>query len=181
MKNKIKEDKSWLEKMPWLSLCILFLTYMLFGWSITEQALSWTELLLETGENINLLIEEDTILVSIHLIALATIIIITFFLTTPIALITFVYKESVGSDVKAFISVFVWSLFLVIIVCYFSFFADFFVMISAAILARFDLQKLGCKNWQTFIIILFLAISAFSVGVVSFQIKNSLIINNIIV
>jgi hypothetical protein len=181
MANKIKEGKSWLEKMPWLSLLILFITYMLFGWSITQKSESLIKVLLNTGENLNLLIEKDTILLAIHLLALATIIIITFFLTTPIALITFVYKGTISSDLTAIISVFGWSLLLVIIACYFSFFADFLVMISASILARLDLQKLGCKSRETFLIILILASIAFALGVFSFQIKNSFIIDNIIV
>jgi hypothetical protein len=163
---------SWLDKMPWLSLLILFITYAVFGWSVSSVADSWVQWILETGKNLDLFLEEKLISNTIHLFALAVIIVISLCLTTLVALITFAFEKSIGSDLKAFLSVFFWSFILVLMFCFLDYFADLLVMISAAILVKLDLQKIGCKTWQTFSIIVFLASLAFGFGVISFEMSR---------
>lgn len=177
MKNEQKNVKSWLEKIPWLSLFLLFLTYAVFGWSISKQSHLWKESILDMAQNFGFSLEDDLIMISIHVLALAIIVLIALLLTTPITLVTFVYKESIGSNIKAVISVFIWSFVLVMILCFFDHFANLLVMISAAILVRLDLQKMGYKVWQVFFIIGGLAIIGFALGIISFELKNSLILN----
>lgn len=179
MINEQNNTKSWLEKFPWLSVLILFLTYAVFGWSISSKASLWTQWIVETGKNFDLVLEDSIAMISIHLLALAVIVLIALLLTTPIALITFVYKESISSNLKAVIAVFIWSFMLVIIVCFLDHFADLLVMISAAILVRLDLQKLGYKIWQTFFVIVCLASLGFAFGIIIFGLKNGFIFNNI--
>ena len=136
--------------LSWLSLLILFMTYAVFGWSISQASQSWAQWIVETGETFKFTLEEEVIILSIHLLALAVIVIVSLCLTIPIAVITWAFQRSLGSDLKAFISVFVWSFILVLIICSFNYFADLLVMICAALLVRLDLQKLGCKTWQIF-------------------------------
>lgn len=164
---------SWLEKTPWLSLLILCLTYAVFGWSISSSVDSWSDSILETAQNIDLLIEKELIAITIHLLALAVIVLISLFLTTPVALITFVFQESIDSDFKASIALFLWSFIAVIIFCFWNYFADLMVMISAGILVKLDLQKLGCKSWQVFLIIILGASLSFFFGVMSFAMKRN--------
>ena len=170
---------SWLEKTPWLSLFILCTTYAVFGWSIASSVDTWINLTLETVNNIGLFLEEQLIVMIIHLLALGIIILISLFLTTPVAFITFFVQESIGSDLKAVIAIFLWSFIAVLIFCFWSFFSDLLVMVSAGILVKLDLQKLGYKTWQVFFIIVLLAFLSFVVGVFSFEMKENFIFSYI--
>ena len=160
--------------LSWLSLLILFITYAVFGWSISQASQSWVQWIVETGETLEFALEEEFIILTIHLIAAAIIVIVSLCLTIPMALITLAFQKSLGSDLKAFISVFVWSFILVLIICAFEYFADLLVMISAALLVRLDLQKLGCKNWQIFLITVIVSSLAFALGIISFDLKDNL-------
>ena len=164
---------SWLEKTPWLSLFILCTTYAVFGWSIASSVDTWIHSTLETVSNIGLFLEYELILLIFHLLALGVIVLISLFLTTPVAFITFFVQESISSDFKAVIAIFLWSFIAVLIFCFWNFFSDLLVMVSAGILAKLDLQKLGCKTWQVFVIIVLLAFLSFVVGVVSFEMKEN--------
>jgi hypothetical protein len=166
---------SWLEKTPWLSLFILCTTYAVFGWSIASSVDTWIHLTLETVNNIGWFLEEQLIVVIIHLLALGVIILISLFLTTPVAFITFFVQESISSDLKAVIAIFLWSFLAVLIFCFWNIFSDLLVMVSAGILAKLDLQKLGYKTWQVFFMIVILAFFSFGVGVVSFEMKENFI------
>lgn len=157
---------SWLEKNPCLSIFILIITHVLFGWSIYDEAYSLINWIMATGVDINLLLEKELVIYLIHLLVLIIVIFVSLFLTTPVALITFVFKESIGSDIKATISVLLWSFFLVLIICYLNFFANLLVIISAGILVKLDLQKMGFKKWQVFLFIIILSSLSFSLGAI---------------
>ena len=169
---------SWLEKTPWLSVFILFITYAVFGWSIASSANSWATLTLETVDSIGLFLEEQLVVIIIHLLALAVIIIISLALTTPVALITFFVQESISSDLRAVIAVFSWSFIVVLMFCFWDYFSDLLVMVSAGILVKLDLQKLGFKTWQVFLVILVLAFLSFLLGIISFEMKENFMIGN---
>jgi hypothetical protein len=162
-------QQSWLTKTPWLSFSVFLCTYGVFGWSLANQAELWLIYLQERGESITTSVEDEIILLLIRLTALMVVIFISLSLTTPVALITFVFEESVSSDLKAFIYIFLWSVLAVFILCSFDFFADLLVLISANILLRLDLQNLSLKMWQIFLLIIFLASIAFSSGVLLFD------------
>lgn len=166
---------SWLEKTPWLSIVILLITYAVFGWWFAQNADLWTHLLLQLGESWAWFLEEQAIFITIHILAIAVIILISLSLTTPIALVTFVFKESTSSNLKGFSSILIWSLLLVVVLASIHYFANLLLMISASILTRLDLLKLGCKNWQIFLIITILGSAAFGLGVISFRWQPQLI------
>lgn len=167
--NQDTIKQSWLTKNPWLSFTIFLCTYGVFGWSIANRAELWLIYLKEGGKSIVTSVEDDLLLLLIRLTALMVIIVISLSLTTPVALITFVFEESVSSDLKAFIYVLLWSVLAVFILCSFDFFADLLVLISANILLRLDLQNLSLKMWQIFLLIIFLATSAFVTGILLFD------------
>ena len=158
--------------LSWLSLLILFMTYAVFGWSISQASQSWSQWIVETGETFKFTLEEGAIILTIHLLALAIIVIVSLCLTIPIAIITVAFQKSLGSDLKAFISVFVWSFILVLVICSFDFFADLLVMICAALLVRLDLQKLGCKTWQILMITVGVCLLGFYFGFLSFNLQR---------
>ncbi len=166
---------SWLERTPWLSIVFLLITYAVFGWLFARNTDLWVSYLLELGESWAWFLEQKAIFITIHILAIIVIILISLSLTTPIALLTFVFKETIGSNLKGFISILIWSLVLVIVLSSIHYFANLLVMISSSILVRLDLLRLGCKNWQIFLIIALLGSTAFGLGVISFRWQNQLI------
>lgn len=165
---------SWLDKSLWLSVSVLFLTYAVFGWSVSKEVEYWAESILNLGKNIDWLLEKQLVIYFLYVFYLFFIILVSLSLTFFIGLITFIFKESVDSDFKAFISVFVWSFILVFLFCFLDYFADLLVMISSVILVKLDLQKMGYQTWQTFFVIVLVTCFSFILGVVSFEMKGSL-------
>ena len=168
--DRDSQDKlSWLNSNFLLSFSLFFSTYTVLGWSIANQAILWAKFLHEQNIPIEIALEEDILLFLIKLFALLVIIIITFLLSTPVALTTFLFQESINSDLKGFLSILLWSVVLVFAFCSFDYFADFLVIISVNLLLRLDLKKLKYRNWQIILIILFFASIAFIVGVILFD------------
>lgn len=171
-KQDVKNDEfeqSWLKKSSWLSLTIFFFTYGVFGWSFADLSRSWLVYLREIGESFNIFLEDELLLLLIRLIALIVIIAISLSLTTPIALLTFVFEETISSEVKAFLYILLWSIIAVFILSSFDVFADLLVVISANILLRIDLQKERFSTWKVFLLMIFFATLAFTGGVIAFD------------
>ncbi|WP_330205211.1 hypothetical protein [Cyanobacterium sp. Dongsha4] len=173
--NSLEKDdyNSWLNSNLLISLCLFLCTYIVLGWAIASTAGFWLLLLKQQNISITFLIEQDSLLFVIKIIALFVIITISLFLSTPVALITFVFEESINSDIKAFIAILFWSVLLVFIFCSFEYFADLLVVTAVNILFRLDLQKLKYPRWVVRLIIFTLAFLSFMSGVYLFDHFNS--------
>lgn len=162
---------SWLQNSSRLSLIILFITYVIFGWSLSEKSSVFIKQIFSVSENLGFILEKDYIYYFLLVFILGLIVIICLFLTTPITLVTFIFQETISTSIKAILSVLGWSFFLVILLCFFSYFLDFFVLISASILVKLDLKKMGLNNAQSSVVMIFLSWSSFLIGVISFNLK----------
>lgn len=167
--KNLQKESSWLDKNLLLSFSIFLCTYTVFGWLITDDLQIWAKIIGEQSLSFNLVIEEDIGLWVTRILALLVIVIISLLLSAPVALITFVFEETINSDVKAFVALLFWSIALIIIFCYFDSFADLLVITSATILFRLDLQKSKFKNWQIFFLIFILASIGFCLGIFLFD------------
>ena len=176
---ELLSKSSWLDRNLLLSLSLFLTTYIVFGWLIASRAILWADFLHQQNIPLQVALEEDFLLVLIKSLAFIIIIIITLLLSIPVALTTFLFEESVNSDLRAFFSILIWSLVLVFAFCYFHYFADFLIIISANILFKLDLQKLKYRNWQVILLSLFLATLAFTGGMIGFDLFHSVIIKNI--
>lgn len=180
---------SWLNRNLILTLSLYFATYLVFGWLIASRVIEWTKLLsnsnivteqlseiIHWGEflfkqdmPLGIFLEEDFLLSFLKLLSLFVIIIITFLLSHPVALTTFLFQESINSDLKGFIAILSWSIILVFAFTSFDYLADLLVLIAVNILLRFDLRKLKYNNWQIILTTLFCATIAFSGGMLLFD------------
>lgn len=167
--NNLQKESSWLDKNLFLSFSIFLCTYIVLGWLIADDLEHWAMVIREQSLSFHLVIEEDIGLWITRIFAFSILIFISLLLSTPIALITFVFEETINSDVKAFIAILFWSIALIFIFCYFDHFADLLVITSATILFRLDLQKSSFKNWQIFSFIFVLASIGFSLGMFLFH------------
>lgn len=173
--NSLEKDdyNSWLNSNLLISLSLFLCTYTVLGWAIASTAGFWLFLLEQQNISLTFLIEQDSLLFIIKIVALFVIITISLFLSTPVALITFVFEESINSDIKAFIAILFWSVLLVFIFCSFEYFADLLVVTAVNILFRLDLQKLKYPRWVVRLIIFTLAFLSFMSGVYLFDHFNS--------
>ena len=164
-----RDKPSWINRNLLFSLSLYLSTYIVFGWLIASHTIVWADFLRQQDIPIEIFLEEEILLLLIKLLALITIIVITFFLSTPVALTTFLFKNSINSDVKGFISILLWSIILVFAFTSFDYFAHLLILIAANILLRLDLRKLHYRNWQIIVTILFCAAIAFSSGMLLFD------------
>lgn len=132
-----------MKKLPYLSSILLWLTYFILGWKIYLWALNWHT----------------------SLLAASLVIFMAVLLASPSAIMNFILSGFFESDIKAFVWVMLMSLGIIIGLVWFSIFAHFLVLISAALLARLDLQLLGLKPRAAFTILAFLSLTGLAMGI----------------
>lgn len=167
--GEITKNISWLDTNLLLSFSLFFSTYGVVGWTIAKPANHWAMVIREQNTIINLLIQENFLPLIIKLLILLATVFISLILSSPLVLMTFIFEESLNSDLKAFIAILFWSIVLVFIFCSFDYFSDLLVIVSSNILLRLDLQKLKYKNWQVVTFIFIVASTAFSLGFILFD------------
>lgn len=167
--GEITQNISWLNKNLLLSFSLFFCTYSVVGWTIAKVANHWAIVITEQNTIINLLIQENFLPLIIKLLILLGTVFISLILSSPLTLITFIFEESINSDLKAFIAILFWSIVLVFIFCSFEYFSHLLVIISSNVLLRLDLQKLKYKDWQVLTFIFIVASTSFSLGFVLFD------------
>jgi hypothetical protein len=138
---------SFVKKLPWASLMLLLVTYGAFGWLLYAWTISWKVWLLMTA------------------IALLT----ALALTAPFELMRICLGALLKSDTTAFISIILGSFAAVILLRWFPFFAHFLILLSAASLARLDIQLAGFSGLQAFLILAIFSLSGLSLGLLTHQ------------
>lgn len=129
-----------LKKLPVRSLLIIVLTYAIFGW---VSAVSWYDWL-----------EGATLALVISLLLIA-----------PIKTIRFCFSSWLASDARAFIAIITLSFLTVVVLTWIQVFAQFFILLSAGMLVRLDLQVAGFGEWQAFGIMVAISLASFALGV----------------
>lgn len=170
--GEITKNISWLDTNLLLSFSLFFSTYGVVGWTIAKIANHWAIVIREQNTSINLLIEKDFLPLIIKLLILLATVFVSLILSRPLVLITFIFEESINSDLKVFLAILFWSIVLVFVFCSFDYFSHLLVIVSSSILLRLDLQKLKYKNWQVTAFIFIVASTAFSLGFILFDFFN---------
>lgn len=140
-----------IQKLPWLSLTLLLLTYSIFGWILAEAIMGW-EIRLAVG---------------------ASLLLIVLTLTAPITLIRVCFGSWLQSDVKAFIAIIFFSLALVAVIVWIKLFARVAVLLAAGALARLDLQRAGYGRWQALSLLAFICLLGYSLGIAVNQLMQA--------
>ena len=159
---------SWLKNSPWLALGIVFLAYGAFGWYLLDSIPELTDWLVEKADLLDVSLPTLAIAWTILPVAAALIIILAVSLTAPI----FWMKVGIGSwlksDVKAFASILIWAFAVALIFIWLEYFVRLLVLLSAAILARLELQRVGYTKRQASIILSLCCLAGFCAGGLSF-------------
>ncbi|MEG3848780.1 hypothetical protein QT971_15600 [Microcoleus sp. herbarium19] len=132
-----------MKKKTWVSLTLLFVTYFVFGWKLSgfEVPLHLTWLL-----------------------AVASILLLAVTLSFPLTNTKALIMQWFSSDFGAFISIIVGAFVAVVVVAWMHLFATCLVLISAAALARLDLQLSGWKNGRAFAVLATISLTGLVLG-----------------
>lgn len=159
---------AWLKKFPWLSLGVLLITYSVFGWFVSQAKRELSLWLIEQGQEWGWSLSETLASRIVYILGIDLILLITIALVAPVTLMTILFGSWLKSDIKAMVSILGWSFASVFILCWFDYFVRFLILLSSAILGRLELRIAGYNEWQTFMILTFVCLSGFGLGVFSF-------------
>lgn len=120
-----------LPKLPWISLFILFLTYMTFGWLLYD----WTR---DRG---------IWLMVAFAVVAMGG------FVTYPSRSVSFSFGGFFKTDVRALILMILGSIGSVILLTWVQFFVDAVVLCAAGLLVSLDLKTLGWSKVMSLLLI----------------------------
>lgn len=165
---------SWVEKKLWLSSLLYCFIYWVVGWNTADTTETRTSALTEVLDKFSLELSDNSSILLGKVLILGVFISLSLLFVHPLSMVTFVFEESINSDVKGFITILFWSLLLVFMLCYFRYFADILVVTSSTILFRFDLKSQKVSFWQIVTITITLAIVFYTAGVFS----HNLILNH---
>jgi hypothetical protein len=155
----------WNKKIPWLSLSLLALAYGTFGWIYSETISNLTASILD----------EKEALVNANLFGLLyglgaiLVVVIALSFTAPVTILQLILGDWFRSDKSAVVSVLIWAFVAVIIVSWLAYFVRLLVLLSAAILARLELQTVGYTQKQGIIILVLICLLSYFLGISFFQ------------
>jgi hypothetical protein len=150
-----------LKKISWLVLILLVLTYAVFGWLYASSTMGWLEREIKLGNSIS----DDLIFGIIETLGALFVLLVALAFTAPIATITLGFSSWLKSESKTLISLVFIALGSVIVLRWINYFVHVFVLLSAAILTRLELQTSGYNKWQTISILTFGCLLGFGSGV----------------
>ncbi len=139
--------KCLVKKLPWGSLALLLFTYIIFGWLLYTWSASW----------------------HIWLIGAALVLLIALALTAPLKILSICFGSLLKSDSQAFITIITMAFVAVVLLRWFPIFVHFLVLLSAASLARLDIQIAGFTGLQAFWILAVVSLVGFCLGLLIHQ------------
>ncbi|GAB4224699.1 MAG: hypothetical protein Kow0049_00720 [Stanieria sp.] len=153
-----------LKKISWLSTTLLLVTYATYGWLYAR----WAIVIIKHGNLFYWVVEENIIASLLYTLGIFWVLLISIAFTAPIALMTVSLNSWLQSEARAFLSIFIGALAFALIVQWLEFFAEFFILLAAGILVKLDLQTAGYSRSQATIILVFLCLLGFGIGVLAF-------------
>lgn len=155
-----------IKKIPWIAIILLVLTYGVFGWIFAQSIPHWSAWCWEYQKFFGLTLTKTTFIPIFRVIGLIVVLFISLILTTPSVLLNFLFGSWLKSDTKALLSILGFAFAAVLIFSWLDQFVRLLVLISAAILLRFELQRVKYPTPVILVLIGVLCTTAFIVGLV---------------
>lgn len=135
---------SFWKKIPFLSLNLLIITYVLFGWSVAEATTQLWIWLTLAGIIVGLI----------------------FVLVGPEGRFRNIFTVWLQSDTTAFLSIIIFAFVTVMLVTRLDLLVQWLVLLAPGYLACLDLRRAGYSPWMTFAIAVILALLGYGAGIV---------------
>ncbi len=158
----------WVKTFPWLSLGVMLITYAVFGWHIATVSVIWSHSWVVEAKGWGFSLEDDALMLAIHLFAILIIVLTSLALTAPVTLMTFFVGSWMKSEMQSILAMIVWTFLLVLLLRWFNFFVQFLVLFSAAILGRLELRYIGYNRSQTVFMLSIIGLVGFGGGALSY-------------
>lgn len=129
-----------------LALLLLFATYGVLGWRVSDAPEAWR---LWTG---------------------VLVLGIDFALTSPLKLIRFFFGGWVSTDKNAFIAVIGGSFAAVFALVWFQYFMQLVMLLAAGVLARLELQRLQYGKWRATMVLVAVSMSGYVSGIALYRV-----------
>ena len=163
-----KESRGKFIGFTFFCLAIVMVTYSTFGWYVGSSAIAWSHWLANQGEAWGWVLKDEVIFLLLHLLAAGVVLLITASLAAPVAIITIVFGSSFKSDNKAIIAVLLWSFVAVVMLRWIGDFSRILLLLSAAILAKLELEKLGYSQWLVRLLLIIICLGGFTLGLLGY-------------
>jgi hypothetical protein len=153
-----------LKKIPWLSTIVLLLTYATFGWLYSL----WATELIEGGRLLSQL-KTELALAIVYGFGTMAIVSIALIFIAPISLITVSLNSWLKSDIRGFLSIFIAAFAFTLLVQKIHYFANFLMLLAAALLVKLDLQLAGYRKGLAWSVVTFFGLLGFIGGILAFD------------
>ncbi|MEB3250384.1 MAG: hypothetical protein ACKN9E_15285 [Microcystaceae cyanobacterium] len=154
----------WPTLIPFLSVALLIIAYLSFGWEVAGLSAAWSKQWLEEGLPLQVGLEEGTFIWTVHLLALLGIVLTSLALTAPVTLLTFFVGSWLKSEIKSMFSILLWSFLFVLMLRWFNFFVELLVLLASAMLGRVQLRSMGLNSSWTWFVVTVICLLSFSGG-----------------
>lgn len=154
----------WPALIPFLSVALLIMAYLGFGWEVASVSAAWSKQWLEEGLPLRVGLEEGTFIWAVHLLALLGIVLTSLALTAPVTLLTFFVGSWLKSEIKSMFSILLWSFLFVLMLRWFNFFVELLVLLASAMLGRVQLRSMGLNSTWTWLVVTVICLLSFSGG-----------------
>lgn len=155
------------KKKTWfliLSLLLLLLTSAVEGWIYGF----WMNKILK--QEVLTQFAQSTRPIILYGVAVVGILLLVFLLISPVSLLRLNLNGWLGSDSRAFLSIFVGAFAFAILVQRVDYVARFLVLVAAVSLVKLDLQLLGYSRWLCFLVAAILCWFGFTGGILTFYV-----------
>lgn len=154
--------------MFWRIILLTFLipsVYGVFGWSIADERLSWSDWLIARGDEMNWTLTNEWLEIVIYALAVVIVLSIALGLTLFSDLMSVFFSSWFKTDTRAILSILGWSLAIVFIFHKWALFSRVLILLAATLLGRLELQEAGYNRWQVFLMLILLCLGSFSLGI----------------
>ncbi|WP_414530292.1 hypothetical protein [Nodularia chucula] len=130
------------KRLPWISLVLVLLSYSTLGWGLSETQAP----------------------LYVWITFILTVLVLVASLTVPWSAISKYSTLLVRSNIRSFAVTTFGAFLFFLMLAWFQIFLDTLLIISAGILARIDLQSVGFKQRQAFLITLLFSLAGLALG-----------------
>ncbi|MFB2939104.1 hypothetical protein ACE1B6_27950 [Aerosakkonemataceae cyanobacterium BLCC-F154] len=148
---------------PLLSLIMLFITYIILGWSLYTNTLGWG---LCNGQLFGVVFYFKCKWWAM-ILAIALILLLAETLASPLSNLRKFISLAFQSDTRAFITLISMAFFTALIIIWIHFVAYIVLLVATALRARLDMVMTEFRGWQAFFILAGVSLLGFIVGWIS--------------
>lgn len=142
-------------QLPYSSLVILLITYLVFGWEWFSRGQDWSEQIPLDATHFYLIFWSILVLITVIVVGL---------MTAPLAALRLYLLTWFDSDTRSFFAIMFTAFMGVVLLMQFTILLELMILLAAVTLVRLELQDRKFHPWSSFWILLSIALVGLSLG-----------------